>query len=52
MFFEQRSTKEVYGIKTSSEVKFDNPRQMTIRPKFTFTDGNVCYINFEQGIVH
>jgi len=53
IFFEQSSDVEVYRIKaSSSELNFDKPKQMTINPNYTFTDGGIYYISIEMGVVY
>ena len=47
-----RSGEVMYQIDTSSslEVNFNGP-SLTIIPNYTFTEGNVYYINFDEGVV-
>ena len=43
---ESNSNKLVYTTTSLSEVSFDRPTQMTVRPKHKFTDGTTYYIRF------
>ena len=48
-FLESNSNKAVYRINSSatlSEISYDKPQQITIRPKYIFTDGSTYYIKF------
>ena len=47
IFVEAKSDITVYTTGTSSsEVTFDTPTQMTVRPQYNFTDGTTYYIKF------
>ena len=48
-FLGSNSDKAVYRINSSatlSEISYDKPQQITIRPKYIFTDGSTYYIKF------
>ena len=53
MFVEQSSDLEVYRIKSSSsELSFQKPRNLMIKPNHTFTDAAIYYIKIEKEIVN
>ena len=53
IIYEYSSDVEVYRIdvSSSSEVTFDKPTTMTIRPRYTFTEGSIYYIRLDKGVV-
>ena len=52
-FYESDSDLEVYRIdaSSSSEVTFDNPIQITVKPNFSFAQDTSYYLGFERAIV-
>ena len=53
LFYESGSDQEIYRIdaSSSSEVTFEHPMTITIKPNFMFTQDTSYYLGFERGVV-